>query len=116
MCEGYRDQFDGEWKMPVDMSEFTHHAGGYSTCFLDPTKHAELYKRVMTQLQHLPAHGFSVKKIEMVQNTAAERMFHGSIETVEKREKTPTFQPKLDIESNPNERRRVLDLVCMQIL
>lgn len=38
-------------------------------------------------------------------------MFHGCIEKVEKREKLKEFQPNLDIESNPEERRRVLEMV-----
>ena len=39
------------------------------------------------------------------------RLFHGCIETTEKREKDPIFQPNLSIETNPEEREKVLKLV-----
>lgn len=41
-------------------------------------------------------------------------MFHGSIETIEKREKTPEFQPRLKDETNPQERERILQLVVLK--
>ena len=48
-----------------------------------------------------------IDKIEIVNDRSKMRLFHGCIETTEKREKEPIFQPNLSIETNPKERESI---------
>lgn len=55
--------------------------------------------------------GFSVEGLEPINTPGFQRLFHGEIEKVEKREKLPEFQPSLQNEKNTLERLKVLEQV-----
>lgn len=54
---------------------------------------------------------YEISSIELVVNPNQMRMFHGSIEQVEMREKEPQFQPKFQVETNSDERTKLLEKV-----
>lgn len=53
--------------------------------------------------------GYQLDKIEFVKNLTQLHMFHSTIEKIEIREKFSDFQPNLTIESNTQERIRILE-------
>lgn len=76
---------------------------------LDAVKHSAIWKGIESEVSSIQ--GFAINSVEMVNNPAQTRLFHGCIEKIEKREKLKEFQPNLDIESNPEARKKTLESV-----
>eukprot|EP01114_Cavostelium_apophysatum_P000258 TRINITY_DN1024_c0_g2_i1.p1 TRINITY_DN1024_c0_g2~~TRINITY_DN1024_c0_g2_i1.p1 ORF type:complete len:803 (+),score=220.76 TRINITY_DN1024_c0_g2_i1:98-2506(+) len=109
--QGYSSNFSGEWKLPSSLIEAA--SAAVDQTFEVKFGHqvylslvGELKDRLVDVTGALA--GYDISKVEYINDVGAERVFHASIEKVEKREKEPIFQPALDIESSPKERERVL--------
>jgi hypothetical protein len=81
------------------------------SCVLKPLQdkaHLVLYDQIINWLEPLPF-GIDIDKIELVHNPQTYRMFLQQMNRTERQQTQDAFQPHLDMESNPTERRNVLD-------
>lgn len=85
------------------------------SCILQPVQnkiHSKLYSRILKWLGPLP-NEIDIEKIELIHNADLYRMFLQQIKLTERKEAQQDFRPNLDAETNPNERRKVLNHLQM---
>ncbi|CAF5047163.1 unnamed protein product, partial [Rotaria sp. Silwood1] len=107
--DDYDDEFDGDFFHPLYLSDTTY--PNTMSCILQPLQnniHLKLYNRILKWLGPLP-NDIDIDKIELIHNADLHRMFLQQIKRTERRQKQQEFQPNLNAESNPIERKKVLN-------
>jgi hypothetical protein len=102
-------EFDGDFVPSLQLSDTTY--PNTMSCVLKPLQeknHKKLYTQILKWLGRLPPN-MDVDRIELVHNTDSYLMFLQQIKRTESRQTQPAFQPRLDAETNPAERKRVLN-------
>ncbi|CAF5026438.1 unnamed protein product, partial [Rotaria sp. Silwood1] len=111
--DDYDDEFDGDFFHPLYLSDNTY--PNTMSCILQPLQnniHLKLYNRILKWLGPLP-NDIDIDKIELIHNADLHRMFLQQIKRTERRQKQQEFQPNLNAESNPIERKKVLNRLHM---
>lgn len=105
----FDSQLVGDFVPPLDLRESTYPDA--MSCILKPSEdktHAMIYEQMIQWLGPLPS-SVAIDKIELVHNPESYRIFLHQLNRTERKQSQPAFQPHLDSESNPIERRKVLD-------
>ncbi|CAF4028496.1 unnamed protein product, partial [Rotaria sp. Silwood1] len=105
----FANEFDGDFVPSLYLSDNTY--PNTMSCILQPLQnniHSKLYNRILKWLGSLP-NDIDIDKIELIHNAELHRMFLQQIKRTERRQKQQEFQPNLNAESNPIERKKVLN-------
>jgi len=97
----FSSQFTGEWILTIPTDKFSKH-DEYMKYRVGDTEDCIVSKYLRSMDRSL------IGNIDIVHNAAQLRLFHGAIETFEKRLETGLFNAELSFESNPEERQKVL--------
>ncbi|CAF1108879.1 unnamed protein product [Rotaria sordida] len=109
----YDNEFDGDFVPPLYLSDNTY--PNTMSCILQPLQnniHSKVYNRILKWIGPLPDE-IDIDKIEIIHNADLYRMFLQQIKRTERRQTQPEFKPNLNAETNPVERRKVLDYLQM---
>jgi hypothetical protein len=107
--ENFYDQFAGDYSLPLRLTDTVY--PNTESCVLQSHKdriHSKLYTQILKWIGPLP-NDTDIDKIELVHNPDSYRMFLQQIKRTESRQNEETFQPRINAESNPTERKKVLD-------
>ena len=105
----FGSQFVGDFVPPLTLTESTY--PNTMSCVLKPSEdesHSKLYDQILQWLGPLPS-TIDIDKIELVHNPESYRIFLHQLNRTERKQTQETFQPHLDSESNPMERKKVLE-------
>jgi len=96
-------QFSGEWIHKHPVEKFTS-CDGFMKYRVHPSEDTAISRYLTSLAPHA-----SVDHIDLIFSSSTQRLFHGAIETLEKRMASGIFKPNFSIESLPAERQIVLD-------
>jgi hypothetical protein len=104
----FYNEFEGDF-VPSSQLSSTKYPNILS-CTLRPEEnqsHRKLYTKILKWIEPLPPN-IDIDQIELIHNTKLYPMFLQQIKRTEESQKQQEFQPDLNEESNPTERKRVL--------
>jgi hypothetical protein len=105
----FYSEFVGDFVPRLYLTDSTY--PNTKSCVLKPLQdktHAMIYDQILKWLGPLPS-DIKIDKIELVHNGESYRMFLQQINRIVRKQTQEAFQPHLDMETNPTERRKVLD-------
>lgn len=82
--DGFNAQFHGEWIHRIPSSHFTPFSSYSKLHLADPSPHP--FHRYLHPLSSSPSPSLSISHYELIDNPAQLRLFHGAIDTLEKRQ------------------------------
>ncbi len=107
--DNFYDEFVGDFVPSLHLADSTY--PNTMSCILKPFEdntHSMLYDQIIKWLGPLSS-DIDIDKIELVHNPESYRMFLQQINRTERKQTQVAFQPHLNTESNPAERKKILE-------